>query len=59
MCVVFLPTFAVSNVADHFNVSDDIPRPMQKLAAVFLTNTSLSLIKDRIYILRLNHHKPI
>ena len=59
MCFVFLPTFTVSNVADHYNISDDIPMNIQKLLLVCLTNTTTSLIKDRIYILRLNPHKPI
>jgi len=59
MCVVFLPTFTASNVSDHFQLHENLPQNIQKLLAVFLTNTSLSLIKDRIYALRLNPHKPI
>jgi hypothetical protein len=59
MCFVYFPTFTVGNLADHYNLTDSIPHPMQKLTAVFLTNTITSLIKDRIYIRRLNPHKPI
>ena len=59
MCFVYFPTFSVSNIADHFNVSDSIPHPLQKLFAVFTVNTVTSLIKDRIYIQKLNPLKPI
>ena len=59
MLFVYFPTFTVSNLADHFNVSDSVPHSIQKLLAVFLANTITSLIKDRIYIRRLNPHKPI
>lgn len=59
MCFVYFPTFTVSNVADHCNLTDAVPHPIQKLLAVFLTNTVTSLMKDRVYIRRLNPHKPI
>jgi len=59
MCFVYLPTFTAGNVMDHYNLTDSIPHPIQKLLAVFLANTITSLIKDRIYIRRLNPHKPI
>ena len=59
MCLVYVPTFTVSNVADHFSISDSIPHPIQKLAAVFLTNTVTSLAKDRVYTQKLNPHKAI
>ena len=59
MCFVYFPTFSVSNVADHFNVSDSIPHPIQKLLAVFSVNTVTSLLKDRVYIQKLNPHKAI
>ena len=58
-CFVYFPTYAVSNWADHFDLSPDVPRPIQKLIAVFLTNTSTSLIRDRIYAIRLNPHKKM
>lgn len=59
MCFVYFPTFTVSNVADHFNLTDSVPHPIQKLLAVFVTNTITSLMKDRVFIRRLNPHKPI
>ena len=59
MCIVYFPTFTVSNVADHFSLTDSIPHPIQKLFAVFVTNTVTSLMKDRVFTQRLNPHKPI
>jgi hypothetical protein len=58
-CFVYFPTYTVSNWADHFDLSSDVPRSIQKLLMVFLTNTTTSLIRDRIYTLRLNPHKAI
>ena len=46
-------------MADHFNVSESVPHPIQKLLAVFAVNTVTSLLKDRVYIQKLNPHKPI
>ena len=57
MCFVYFPTYATSNLADHFNLSDQLPHPLQKLSAIFLVNTSASLIKDRVYTIRLNPFK--
>jgi hypothetical protein len=34
---------------DHLDFSDNIPHPIQKLGAVFLVNTTCSLIKDKKY----------
>jgi hypothetical protein len=59
MCFVYLPTFGVSNIMDHFSPVDGVPHPIQKLFAVFLTNTVTSLMKDRVYAQHLNPHKPI
>jgi hypothetical protein len=44
---------------DQVNVTDSVPHYLQKLFAVFTVNTVTSLIKDRIYIQKLNPHKPI
>ena len=59
MVFVYIPTFTVSNMADHFNVTDKFPHPIQKLFAVFVTNTITSLIKDTVFAKRLNPFKPI
>lgn len=59
MCFVYLPTFTVSNLADHYNLTDAIPHPIQKLFAVFVTNTITSLTKDMVFTKRLNPFKPI
>lgn len=58
-CFVYFPTYIVGNLADHFDLTPDVPRPIQKLIAVFLTNTLTSLIRDKIYTIRLNPHKKI
>ena len=57
MCFVYFPTYAVNNLADQFNLSDDVPHPIQKLLAVFSVNTVTSLIKDRVFTIRLNPFK--
>lgn len=59
MLFVYIPTYTVSNIADHYNLTDAVPHPIQKLFAVFLTNTVTSLIKDTVYAKRLNPFKPI
>ncbi len=56
-CFVYFPTYAVSNWMDHIDLTPEVPRPIQKLLLVFLTNTSTSLIRDSIYTTRLNPHK--
>lgn len=58
-CFVYFPTYTVGNWSDRFDWSSDISRPIQKLIAVFLTNTTTSLIRDRIYAIRLNPHKKM
>jgi len=58
-CFVYFPTYTVSNWADHFDLTPDVPRPIQKLLAVFLANTVTSLTRDRIYAIRLNPHKKM
>jgi len=54
---VYFPTYTVGNFMDQFDLTPDVPQPIQKLIAVFLTNTLTSLIRDRIYTIRLNPHK--
>ncbi len=59
MLFVYLPTYSIPNMMDHFNFTDKISHPIQKLIAAFLTNTTTSLIKDMVYTKRLNPFKPI
>lgn len=59
MLFVYLPTYSIPNMMDHFNFTDKISHPIQKLIAAFLINTSTSLIKDMIYTKRLNPFKPV
>jgi hypothetical protein len=54
---VYFPTYTVGNYMDQFDLKPDVPRPIQKLLGVFLTNTVTSLIRDRIYAIRLSPHK--
>ena len=58
-CFVYFPTYTIGNWADHFDYAPDVPRPIQKLLAIFLANTTTSLIRDRIYAIRLNPHKKM
>jgi hypothetical protein len=58
-CFVYFPTYLVGNLADHFDLTPDVPHPIQKLIAVFLTNTITSLKRDQIYTIRLNPHKKV
>jgi len=58
-CFVYFPTYTVGNWADHIDLAPEVPRPIQKLFAVFLANTTTSLIRDRIYAIRLNPHKKM
>ena len=59
MFFVYLPTFTVNNLADHYNLTDKVSHPIQKLLAVFSVNTVTSLIKDRIYTRHLNPFKAV
>lgn len=52
MYFVYFFTYGVSNLADHVNLTPDIPHPIQKLLMVFLTNTTASLIKDKKYAVK-------
>jgi len=58
-CFVYFPTYTIGNWADHYDLTPDVPRPIQKLLAIFVTNTITSLIRDRIYAIRLNPHKKM
>jgi len=49
MYFVYFSTYTASNLADHVNLSPDVPHPIQKLLIVFLANTSSSLVKDKKY----------
>jgi len=49
MYFVYMCTYSVSNLMDHVNVTPDISHSIQKLLAVFVTNTTCSIIKDKIY----------
>lgn len=52
MYFVYFSTYAVSNLADHVNLTNEVPHPIQKLLMVFLVNTSASLIKDMKYAVK-------
>jgi hypothetical protein len=52
MYFVYSSTYAVSNLADHVDLSPNVPHPIQKLLIVFLVNTSASLIKDKKYAVK-------
>jgi hypothetical protein len=52
MYFVYLSTYTASNLADHVNLSPDVPHPIQKLLMVFLANTTTSLIKDKKYAVK-------
>ena len=51
MYLVFASTYITSNLADHIDFT--ISHPVQKLAIVFLVNTTMSLKRDREYAMRL------
>ena len=52
MYFVYIFTYAGSNLADHVNLTPEISHPIQKLAMVFLVNTTCSLIKDKKYTVK-------
>lgn len=52
MYFVYFFTYTTSNLADHVNLTPDIPHPIQKLLMVFLANTTTSLIKDKKYAVK-------
>lgn len=52
MYFVYAPTYIASNLADHIDFTSSVSHPIQKLAMVFLVNTTLSLKKDREYAVR-------
>ena len=49
MYFVYGSTFTVSNLADHMDLTEHVPQPLQKLALVFGVNTGTSLIRDKKY----------
>jgi hypothetical protein len=53
MYFVYVSTYGVSNAIENYSLTDSISQKYQKLVAVFLTNTTCSLIKDKVYAERL------